>query len=247
MSTDRGLWHRTRAHECSWLRDWYGAAWHLDRLATGTTTDLWVYETRAQANAELGHFDRAAPDFAAAVCLGSPPGRTWLHLALTSLAEGHVDEYRSLCRRAVAALLSGQLRQQASTDVARLLLLAPDGLDEDERGPVLNSLRRQAAAGPKNDPPAAATMVTFFLVRIGRGDRALADLERLEKEAAGHPRVRLFLALAHLQMDQKNEARDWLKKAQLPRDFARTPSLLTWDDVLEIRLLTDEVTRRLER
>jgi tetratricopeptide (TPR) repeat protein len=120
-------WHRGEARACQEVRQWTAARAHLDALITAEPAHWGLRVSRGHAQAESGHWERAATDFATAIELGAVDPDVWYCLALARLARGDAEGYRAAC----AGLLQ---RFGASTDtptadwVAWTCALAPDAV-----------------------------------------------------------------------------------------------------------------------
>jgi WD40 repeat protein/serine/threonine protein kinase/tetratricopeptide (TPR) repeat protein len=228
---------------------WLDAARHLDALLKSEPRHRTFLKARADVEAELGRYHKAAEDYARLLALRTDhPLVPYLH-GLARLGAGDAAAYRKAC----AALLHGLgrapdaeqarfaswtcvLRGEAVSDVARVLRLA----------------EQAAAAFP--DRPFSIQILGAALYRAGRPEGAVQLLTRWNdrNRSSSDPHGWLFLAMAHHRLGRVEEARRWLERAarsidQLPAPGSQTDrGALTWSFRLELELLRREAQTLLE-
>jgi tetratricopeptide (TPR) repeat protein len=144
-------WHRWRAREAQQRREWFAAAWHLDRLveqAGAASLEADVFVRRARALGELGDWRRAESDYSRAIELGeegadilTARGRTRVQLGewsqacddLARAVEQGKDEWTfSQAWEAQAALVAARAElgqwSAAASELAECFALASDQL-----------------------------------------------------------------------------------------------------------------------
>jgi WD40 repeat protein/serine/threonine protein kinase/Tfp pilus assembly protein PilF len=171
---------------------------------------------RAQAYLKKGVFDFAAADLSKAIALAPDAADVWYLRALAQLRAGRADEYRKDCAEMLKQFGETQKPDEAHW-AAWTCVLAPDATPE---WPRVLALAEKAA---KSDPKSFQYQVTLgaALYRAGRLEEAaqrLAEADRLPKEPSERLRSSpaydwFFLAMAHWQLGQKDEARKWYDKA----------------------------------
>jgi WD40 repeat protein/tetratricopeptide (TPR) repeat protein len=90
-------WQDEAAYGRQTERHVQAVVWHLGRLLTERPDEPSLHLQRARALAELGRWAEARADFAVAAQAGPDNQEAWQGLALTDLADGQVDAYRTTC------------------------------------------------------------------------------------------------------------------------------------------------------
>ena len=227
-------WSGRRATECEEAGEWFGAAWHLDRLLE-REPDAWREKLRrGDALAELGRWQPALTD----------------HVAVGDRAAGRADVQSRL------ALLYFRNQDRAGYEKVCNAMLRKAGHDRDalqraiwtcnlvgeamfDRGAVLQAAERLAAEQPKDGRSLA--LLGAALYRAGRYDEAIAKLrpavEMLSEEDAREASA--FLALAQQHLGKTEDARHWLGRAQEKHDLLDDHAA-SWPRRLALRWLTCE-------
>ncbi|MBX3317147.1 MAG: protein kinase [Phycisphaeraceae bacterium] len=170
----------------------------------------WLHFGQARPAAARRDWLNAAEHYAQAVAgRYASVGEAWFELAAVQLLAGDVAAYRDVCRSMLEQCEPMKLRKFL---VARACTLAPIGVDE-----------LALASGIGRDEidrfPATHWSLTLrgaLLCREGRPSEAMPVL--LESIEADSDPVRavinwVWLARAHLDLGQRDEAREWLAKA----------------------------------
>jgi eukaryotic-like serine/threonine-protein kinase len=217
-------WHRRQAEELTGERRWPEALTHLDTLMQPPPAKWRDRMTRGRANAELGRWEQAAADFAAAFRLRPDDPETAHAHAIVQLAHADRQEYRR-----VRAWLLGKYGRTRNPDraawLARTAILAP--ADSGEAASLTVALARTAL----EIRPQEADLLELHgaaLFRGGRFQEALRAVERAALVRRGRTvRGELLLALSGAQRGQAGRA---------PASAA-PPQSTSWRDDLEIELL----------
>jgi tetratricopeptide (TPR) repeat protein len=203
-----------------------------------------IFEYRAVALHRLGHFARAAADYAQA--LHYQPD--WTHLlwcrAVMLVLAGDAEAHQHLCRAALDRYENGG-SAGALFDIARTCSLAPLPLIEARRA---LKLAERAVADSPNTSWYQRTLATCHL-RAGQPEEAIR-LHTASAEGSTLSRTLrwLPLALAHHQIGEGDQARAWHEKAaalidaavrDMPKE-ASGPADVHPNDWLEIQALYRE-------
>ena len=172
------------------------------------------------------------------------------HHALSLLAAGNPGDYRRVCAQLIEQFRATSDARIAN-NVASLCILLPDALSD--HGPCLHLAQLAAsAAGGYLEQNTLGTA----LYRAGQARAAIDQLARAIElhGAGGTPYDWLFLAMAHHDLGQIQEARrqfsrakDWLERADRGEQ-ANDPYLgsrLSWVRRIELRHLLEEAEARL--
>jgi Flp pilus assembly protein TadD len=243
---------RGRAH--AGLKQWHQAIADHSRAMELGGSDMEICSTRGDLYAVLEQWDKAAADYARGV-EGHPRGDylgVWYPHALLRLMVGDAKGYRQACRKLLEG--RGGSANPAQPGIARRLVwacvLAPDGFED--YAPLLD-LAGKAVTFDRHDYTCARAL-GGALLRAGRLEAAVQQLEKaasLQPEASS---VSLLLALAHHRLGRADQARQWLDKAvqrmeqlsrQRPKNagseaYAVAPDELVWTERLSLLLLRRE-------
>jgi tetratricopeptide (TPR) repeat protein len=193
---------------------------------------------RGTAHAELGHWDKAAADFARAVELDADNVMLRYWLALARLGAGDWAGYRSSC----AALFDhfGQTDKHGVAHwVAWTAGLAPDAVKELGRPVKLAESALRSA--PTNHSYGTTTGAALY--RAGRFAEAVV---RLNEAGAARPTLSslaytwFFLAMTHERLGHAGEAGQWLAKAIKCMEQETRDNNPAWNRRLTLQLLRRE-------
>jgi tetratricopeptide (TPR) repeat protein len=201
-------WHNREVVECEMCGDWYGAAWHLERMLAARPSDARLLRLRGDARAGTGDWQRAMSDYTQAI-------------------ENERTDWEAHLHRGLAY---AQLRQwsQAAADFAQNRDLGPD-----DPGVWHFCALTQLAAG---DMPAYRATCADLLKRFGNAvdvetarqvvwtavlaskavpdaERLLAEAERILKARPRHPLYLLTHGAALLRAGKLWEASEQLQAA----------------------------------
>jgi WD40 repeat protein/tetratricopeptide (TPR) repeat protein len=212
---------------------WAASLAHWDRLLAAEP-QLWqAYAMRGHAHAELGRWDRAATDFAAAAeqeAEDSSVGASW---ALACLAGEDVEGYRRAC-----AFLLRRFGASENADVINTAtwpcVLGPDAVAD--LGPAAD--RAAMAAGFQRDSYRHARTCGAALFRAGRFEAAAVQLRHAASLLAYSPTTWSLLAMTEHCLGHDAEARRWLDRV-VSRVPPRGLNLL-WTERLTLELLRRE-------
>jgi WD40 repeat protein/tetratricopeptide (TPR) repeat protein len=190
------------------LGQWQKALDDLSRAVELDNAQGWVWNARGIAHAALGRWDRAEADFARAADLDPASADLWYRQALTYLALGDGAGYRRACAAAVKHF-DRPADASSALWLAWTCVLTADAVADPAR-PV--QWAEKAAAG---DPPSypAARALGAALLRAGKLEAAIRELNRATTLQQAVPTTWLLLALAHHRSGHAGEARRWLEKA----------------------------------
>ncbi len=202
--------HRREATEAIKQRRWQDAIGHLDHLLQKDPARVADWADRAGCHAELDQLDRALADLTRAYELAPRNAEFGYLLALGRLHRGETATYRQLC----ASLLEQHAKAAAAHDLvsaAWACCLMPDAVDNPAKVIELaQSAAKKVPGGYRRQRTLGAA-----LYRAGHFEAALEQLQESLKLApqGGTAWDWLFLAMAHHQLGQKNEARSHLDQA----------------------------------
>jgi tetratricopeptide (TPR) repeat protein len=231
-------WHRVQARRGEGQRQWFGAAWNLERLIDAEPAVAEHHERGGYAHARLGAWDRARVEFTRAVELDERRWRGWYGQTTLALQRGDLDAYRRLYARAQECIDStdlgganaiawmGALTPHAGADLDRCLLLAQQAV---------------ARAASTND---YLNTLGFVLYRLGRYPEAHLLVDRSMRATStreGVPHDWYLRALVYAQFGDRARARTWLDKAVASAD-PNTP----WERSVEGAWLRREVEALLQ-
>jgi WD40 repeat protein/Flp pilus assembly protein TadD len=214
---------------------------------------------RANAYAVLGQWDKAAADYARLFEDGQRWNQehVWFPYTLLKLAVGDAKGYRRACRKLFDGRdrLSGLRNPRAAPRTAYRLVwacvVAADGLED--YAPLLD-FAEEAVTLDRRDSYGCARALGGALLRAGRLEAAVQQLEKAASLQPGTPSTSLLLALAHHRLGHADEARQCLDKAvqqmeQLTRQRPKNagseatdvaPDELLWTERLSLQLLRRE-------
>jgi WD40 repeat protein/Tfp pilus assembly protein PilF len=166
-------WHRREAAEAELARQWFAAAWHLDRLIAAGSDWPSHYLRRGTARAELGRHEEAAADFGRAIELGEVGPAPWLargraHIELKRWERGITDLTRALELEPDAETWVWERRGQA---------YAERGAWDRAEADLVTAVEVR-----KSGEPSAWTAYALLRLRAGDHDGHRKRLERLLKE-----------------------------------------------------------------
>jgi WD40 repeat protein/serine/threonine protein kinase/tetratricopeptide (TPR) repeat protein len=237
-------WHRRESAAAESARQWFAAAFHLDRLLDYEPRQPDHLIRRGRALAEQQLWVRAADDFAQALALGADDPAVRAAAALTRLAAGDRNGYRQACQ-GIRERWSASAHGEPAQRLAWACLVAPDGTPD--AGAAQEWVKRLTSHTP--DRPELAALRGAALVRAGRWDEAAAVLRAAQppSRADDAARADLLLALIHHARGQDGEARSYLERAD--RRLEHRPDEdgdpHAWLRRLEVRLLRAEVVRQM--
>jgi WD40 repeat protein len=221
-------WHGREA-EAQELIDQPGPAIaHLDALVAAHPTQSSLYVRRAEAHAELGHWEQASRDGEKAIALGAVGGAVWYHLGLAQAAHGDMAAYQATC----AAMLDRFRRVERAeepTQVGMACSLAPHALTDPARPLAL--LEKAVQSDPEDG--SALTALGAALYRAGRFEEALQRLNAAASashfgagwsEEVGRACAGYWLALCHHRLGHAAEAQHSLEQAAHRFEAATQPT-----------------------
>jgi WD40 repeat protein/tRNA A-37 threonylcarbamoyl transferase component Bud32 len=201
-------WRRQEAVRSFQTQQWFAAAWHLDRLVAAEPQEGAWRGLRGEARANLGLWEGAAADLAAAVEADGSNPIHWGDLALLRLHLGDAKGYREAC--AALRRRFGRTQDPGMT----WLIVWTHAIAEDSGADweaLAGMMEKVVARLPKEY--AMVHMLGIAQYRAGKWGPAL---ERLQEAAAIQQQViaaELFQAMAHHRQGQKEEARKVLERA----------------------------------
>jgi WD40 repeat protein/tRNA A-37 threonylcarbamoyl transferase component Bud32 len=212
-------WHWRQAIESATARQWFAAAFHLDRLLRDDPDNPDALRRRGDARAEQGQWLPAAADFAAAADRQQDNARHRQQQALALLVAGDHQGYCQTCARMLKGLRDKPTASTADVIAGTSTLSADSGIDPKR----LVELAEQAVS---SDRKSAAYLETLgaALSRAGRYDDAverLAEAVKLHGQG-GTAWTKLFLAMAHHRAGHADEARRLLTEYDRPGWTARS-------------------------
>jgi WD40 repeat protein/serine/threonine protein kinase/tetratricopeptide (TPR) repeat protein len=239
------------------LKQWDQAIADYSRAIELTEEDGYTYTNygpRGDAYAVQRQWDKAAADYARAV-QGWPDGNIlglWYPHALLRLTVGDAKGYRQACRKLLEGA-GGSVEPAQSFIAGRVVwacVVAPDALDD--YAPLLILAEKAVTLDRHNYPCARA--LGGALLRAGRLEPAVKQLQKALSLQPGATSASLLLAMAHHRLGHADDARRWLDKAvqkieqvfrQRPKNAgseatAVAPDELLWTERLSLQLLRRE-------
>ncbi|MBC8872543.1 MAG: protein kinase [Planctomycetes bacterium] len=222
-----------------WRGDLYAKQGQLDRATADYTAAIqWnpnhrlAFVARGMLHGRRAKWQDAAADLDRAIKLGPSDRRIWYVCGFVHAELGDLPRYRQFCRDLQACF--GETRDPvAAEQTAKLCLLVPNAVDDRTLPSKL--AERAIGAGPDH------SLMRFFQLvkgmaeyRDGQFASAIQWLGKsydlCAKSGNTYPETLdcLFLAMAHYQLDQVDEARDWLGKARQIMD-TRFPTIESGD------------------
>jgi tetratricopeptide (TPR) repeat protein len=147
--------------------------------------------------------------------LGAAPDVVELH-AIARLKAGDLPGYRRVCADAVRSVTAAGLPWYEAYPIAWTCALGPQAVAD--YGPVLKIAEEAVQQVRPGGKPTMLSLLGAVLCRAGRYRDAVLRLN--ESRAAGGPgeiQDAPFLALAHQQLGEHEQARNWLRRALAER------------------------------
>jgi WD40 repeat protein/tetratricopeptide (TPR) repeat protein/predicted Ser/Thr protein kinase len=227
------------------LQQWDKAVADLTAAIQKGAKEQWVWGWRGYAHVFQGQWAQAKADFRKAVLVQPDEMWQWHNLAHLDLRDADAKGYRNTCARMLERL-GNTTNPTVARDVAWLCALAPGGALETPKAPV--KLAEAAVAKyPLDELTLRAAGASYY--RDKRFADAVKQLEAACKRNSqgGTPTSWLFLAMAHHGLKQKQQATDWLTKAEAKhKEWAdlrvKFPGSnpLSWDQQVELDTLLAE-------
>ncbi len=233
-------WHRIQGQACLAERHWFGAVVHLTKaLALGGDQGTF-YGRRGRAHAEQGHWKEAEADFEKASELVSGDFSFWHDRALTQLALGRHAAYARTCKELLRRFGKNAPADQAA-QIVRVCILAPEGIVDQPR--QMQLLRKAV----KKDVTASIYPLGATLYRTGKVDEAIRLLTSVVRtRRTSSPRSWLFLAMAHQQKGDADQARRCLAEAVKLIDQADPKNPRSWQERIDVQILREEAERMMK-
>ena len=164
---------------------------------------------RGSAHASVGQWEKASEDLAKAGSLPNALPAAWSNLALVRLQLEDPKGYRQACARLVEKWMDRQ-NPQLAVLIAWTGSVAPEsGVD---LGRLVQVLEKNEKNALKPDYPYLRALGSA-LYRSGKSAEAIKKLqEAVNIRKQPTPSVWIFLAMAHHQLGQKDDAQKWLEK-----------------------------------
>jgi tetratricopeptide (TPR) repeat protein len=162
---------------------------------------------RGSARASLGQWDKAAEDFEKAATFPKTFHRAWSHLAVVRLQQKDAKGYREACNRLLDEW-SDSADPQVTALVAWTCSVAPgNGAD---LGRLIQALEKKEVTDYTSLRALGAAQY-----RSGKSSQAVKVLAKaIESRSEPATMAWIFLAMAHHELGNKEEARQWLDKAK---------------------------------
>jgi WD40 repeat protein/tetratricopeptide (TPR) repeat protein/tRNA A-37 threonylcarbamoyl transferase component Bud32 len=203
-------WHWRQAIESADARQWFAAAFHLDRLLRADPDNPDAIRRRGDVWAEQGQWRSAAKDFAAAADRQRDDDlRAWNRKqhAWALLAAGEQQGYHQACARMLNDLGEKPTAYTAALIAYTSAVSADSGIDPKRLVELTEQAMRSTPRNYYLDTDLGAA-----LYRAGQYDAAaerLAEAVKLHGKG-GTAWAKLFLAMAHHRLGHAEEARRWL-------------------------------------
>jgi tetratricopeptide (TPR) repeat protein len=206
-------WHARHAAEQESRKNWFAAAWHLERMAQASNADDALRARLARAQIHANNYDRIDPVNADRLvsALNEDDVATAYGLAWFYLRQGRLKDYQRLCVETAEGMGSSEDPFLRSAWL-RLYTVGPDATGDAQA--LVQRVRSELAS--YRQPLVFHQALGGALYRAGQYEDAIVELTAaLEHEPRAEAQVLnwLFLALAHQQLGRADEARLWLGKA----------------------------------
>jgi tetratricopeptide (TPR) repeat protein len=236
------FWHE-RGYAYMQLGQWdkvaadYSKAIELEPKVAG------CYSRRAAAYQQLGQWDEALEDYSKTVELDPDKILPWYYRSLMVLAQGDIEGYRQSCQGMLEHF--GQTEEQGTAHwVAWTCVLASNAAED------LDQVVKLAEQGSGRDDMSDQYLNTLgaILYRAGRFDEAVQQLSALTsawEQGRGFSTgtspgyTWFFMAMAHHQLGNSDEAKSWFDKA-VQRAEQEMQSAPSWNRQLTLQLLRKE-------
>ncbi len=239
-------WHQLRAEASIVNQQWFAAVFHLNKLIPDRPNDADAHADLGFCYAKLGKPEEAAAECKKAIELKASRPIAWKLLADQHLRRGDLESYRQTCASMVAHFGDTEDAKRADM-IAWHGSLLPNTISDAK---CLVELAERAVATYSYDGLYLETLGAA-LYRNARYEQAVEKLkEALEWHKDKEPVCAwLFMAMAHKQLGQTEEAQAWLGKAaesidekseQLGDQGAPTASTSERTRLLEAELLRRE-------
>jgi WD40 repeat protein/tetratricopeptide (TPR) repeat protein/tRNA A-37 threonylcarbamoyl transferase component Bud32 len=228
-------WHWVQAQIALEKREWWAAAFHLDRLPAADLDRADWRLARGWARAELGQWEPAVADFAWGAEHQPRDVAAWYQKAVAQLGAGRPDAYRATC---------AEMLRRFRTDggAARALYACVPHPGGDPAALAAQAEAARLGAGYER-------ILGAVQYRTGRFAEAVGSFR--EAEAKGS-RERawdwLFLAMAHHRLGDREKARaylaraaDWIDEAERREQPGEGSRLwYGWSERVEVQALRRE-------
>jgi WD40 repeat protein/tRNA A-37 threonylcarbamoyl transferase component Bud32 len=238
-------WHLREAEDAEAGEQWFAAVWHLDRLLGTGPGQAALLHRRGVAHANLGQFDKASADFAAAVQSDEANAEMWADHTRLRCYLGDTGGYRKACATCLERFGTTEDKRKTAL-AAGICLLAPNAVADPAR---LVQIAEALAARDPGDR-SALSRLGAALYRAGRQEEAVRRLDEAVKSPGQGRTVwaSLFLAMAHHALGHLDEARRALDRAvrELEPGPGTEPrevdagSRVTWNERIELTLVRRE-------
>jgi tetratricopeptide (TPR) repeat protein len=162
---------------------------------------------RGSAHASLGQWEKASQDFTKAATFPKTAPVASAHGALVQMQLKDPKGYREACARLLDKWAEGKDSKEAAR-VAWTCSVAPES--GAKLGPIIEVLEKSDG---KDYVSLRALGAAQY--RSGKAQEAIKTfLKALDSRKQPSPSAWIFLAMAHHQLGQKDDARQWLEKAQ---------------------------------
>ncbi len=222
------------------------------RLADAHPGEKEYRERLALAHGRLGYFyieqeemDKAEDELARAIELDGDTRYAWYLPALVRAAVGDENGYRAACRTVLDCFEKSDEREVLN-QVAWTCAVGTDVIDDYRRVVKLTDRTMADVDGPMHHLQNTRGAVLY---RAGRFDDAAEQLEEAVADhwKGGTPWDWFFLAMAHHELGNADDAQDWLDKAvewmdedDSESDEDESRPALGWDQRLELEILRQE-------
>ena len=190
------------------------------------------FAERAFAHANVSRWREAQEDYRRAREARPSNVEYWYADALTLLGAGDQSGYEEICNEVLEEF--GKSDMRTASRAAQICALGPDAVKGEQWAEVREMAERVITAAPENWN--CFMRLGAVCYRSGDHSAAIKHLKRAASlsEGEAHVWIQLFLAMAHHQTQQPEEARRWLELAE--RHIERDARQLEWGDRLLFQL-----------
>jgi WD40 repeat protein/tetratricopeptide (TPR) repeat protein len=227
----RAFWHEQMIGLASANTNWVAVVKHADRamelqpeLLNDPTADR-LFETRANALAELGRFDEAAAGFARAVELEPGSFLNWEHWLAALLAQNLTNDYSEGCWQLLGRF--GWLTNHPALYRNEWMMMLANSAIYAKSLPDYSIPLAMATQLATEYPQWTGIRSTrgILLYRMSQSPEAIQDLQRGDQE---DPTTRFFHAMALHWTERSEEAREQFKEGRRLLEQLRLGSSERW-------------------
>jgi WD40 repeat protein/tetratricopeptide (TPR) repeat protein len=206
----RAYWHEQMANVAAAIKLWQSVIFHVSRCLQlqpslpGTPTGDQLLRLRGEALAQLGRFKEAESDFQRAIQIDPWDLRNWVNWFSAALAQDRTNAYGEICAKAFAQFTAptntDSTTKQLETAVIAWNASYPGLPDYSLPLRFVSEFLKTHSVGLEQ-----RTVRGKLQYRVGAVQKAIEDLEGGDQDG---PETFFFLAMAHHQLGDRDQARE---------------------------------------